>query len=345
LSEFGPTPAEQKHALNEIFDFVPTAANWRFYFDLLNDRYRRREIIHFCRKLEADAADLVTDPAQSVVDNVERLLVKFSAQNGKSEKSWREIISECHDSFANPYQPGAYINFGLQKLDFATGGIKRTNICTIGAETSGGKTALALQVARNSLLNNLAVAFFSLEMSEEELAERMFAIDGGVSMRAMRKRVFSPDAIIRINDSFARMVSWPCFMSRALSLKEIVARTRQLKVRHDLRLAVVDYLQLVESPHQQTREREVAEVSRALKQLAMELDISVVALTQLNDDGRVRESRAIIHDASIYLGISEDIKSNVACDKEIVVVKNRDGRRGIRIPVNFDGDLMTFTEV
>jgi replicative DNA helicase len=101
---------------------------------------------------------------------------------------------------------------------------------------------------------------------------------------------------------------------------------------------------LVDCPHQQTREREVAEVSRTLKQLAMDLDLSVVALTQLNDDGRVRESRTITHDASIFLTINEPDQPKVPCDKEIVVLKNRDGQSGYHIPVNFDGDLMTFTE-
>lgn len=102
-------------------------------------------------------------------------------------------------------------------------------------------------------------------MSEQELADRMFAVDGAISMTAIRKRSFDPDAINRINDSFARMLDWRCFMSRVFSLKEIIARIRQLKVKHDLRLAIVDYLQLVESPHQQTREREVSEVSRTLR--------------------------------------------------------------------------------
>lgn len=77
LIEFGATLADQKQTLAELFDFVPTAANWKYYFDLLTDRYRRREVIRFCRKLETHAADLLSDAAQSVVDNVESLLVRF----------------------------------------------------------------------------------------------------------------------------------------------------------------------------------------------------------------------------------------------------------------------------
>ena len=129
-----------------------------------------------------------------------------------------------------------------------------------------------------------------------------------------------------------------------MSISQIVSRVRLLKVRHNVGLVVVDYLQLISAGIRgSSREREIAEVSRRLRLLAIELGIPVVALSQLNDQGYLRESRAIGHDADTIINIEES-ESDDAFVKDVVLIKNRNGRCGETVKLKFHGEYMTFED-
>jgi replicative DNA helicase len=231
-------------------------------------------------------------------------------------------------------------------LDEFVGGLQGGDVCVIAADTGIGKSALALQVVRaTSLDRGLATALFSLEMPWVQIFERLH-IQSGVAMKALRlgARTESERATIIsttelliqrnnifIEDQFGQDVSGIC------------SRSRYLKSKYDIKLIVVDYLQLVgavAAGREITREREVAAISHRLKTLAHELDIVVLALSQVNDQGLLRESRAIGQDADVVLMILPPESSNQP--HEIQIRKHRNGQSGIYVPVNFHGDQMRF---
>jgi replicative DNA helicase len=150
-----------------------------------------------------------------------------------------------------------------------------------------------------------------------QLIERMLALDGVIPMRSLRTGKLKEEEYSRLRRSAERLKPLPIFIEEAASISEIVSRCRALKIKTGLRLVLIDYLQLV-SPdrtrRESTREQEVASISRALKLLSLELGVSVFSLSRLNDDGRTRESRAIVQDADICLKI---VEPKVALPQEV----------------------------
>jgi replicative DNA helicase len=173
----------------------------------------------------------------------------------------------------------------------------------------------------------------------------MLAADSMTSLRMIRKHILSPNDVTRLTMSANKLVTFPCDIKRSTTITELVNQCRRIKLKTDLCLVVVDYLQLLQpASRERNREREVAEVSQALKFLAMELGLVVVALSQLNDDGYLRESRVIGHDASVIINIHEPDNAGPH-DREIIIQKNRDGQRNVVIPIQFIGEFMQFKEV
>jgi len=175
----------------------------------------------------------------------------------------------------------------------------------------------------------------------------MLASDGQLSMKALRSGFLAGHEFPKLAQSASRISKLPIHFEEGynMNIVEVVSRVRLLKVRHNIGLVVVDYLQLVSLGAKETsREREIAEISRRLRLLALELKIPVVALSQLNDEGRLRESRAIGHDADTVIHI-EDSDSENAFERNIVLKKNRNGQRGETVKLNFYGEFMTFEDV
>jgi replicative DNA helicase len=176
----------------------------------------------------------------------------------------------------------------------------------------------------------------------------MIANSGEISMRSLRTGQLTPQEHKRFGPTVEGLAKLPIFMedSYAFSITRLISRCRQLKTKHELALVVVDYLQLVEGSNKRrndNRQLEVADVSRSLTLMAKELGVAVLALSQLNDNGLLRESRAIGQDADIVLRISTP-DSDDAFRRTIVIEKNRDGQRWKRIPVEFHGQYMCFSD-
>ena len=191
---------------------------------------------------------------------------------------------------------------------------------------------------------------FSLEMSARSLGLRMIANEGReISVRQMRDPAELTDAQIRdAQQTATQLANLPIYFDDDFDfdIDTIVSRCRQLKARHSIELVVIDYLQLIRWPARRrdsTREREVAEVSRRLKEMARELNLVVLSLSQLNDDGLLRESRAIGQDSTIVLIVKTP---NVRRDDEktIEIAKHRDGPRREKITLHFDGPFVRFED-
>jgi len=190
------------------------------------------------------------------------------------------------------------------------------------------------------------VVVFSLEMSPTQVVKRMLSNDGQLSMKTLRSGLLTERDFPKLTQSANRLSKLPihCEEGYNMSISQIVSRVRLLKVRHNVGLVVVDYLQLISAgAREPSREREIAEVSRRLRLLALELGIPVVALSQLNDQGYLRESRAIGHDADTIINIKES-ESEDAFEKEVVLIKNRNGRCGETVKLKFYGEYMTFED-
>jgi replicative DNA helicase len=271
---------------------------------------------------------------------------------GAKELFWQERVSEEIDSIlAGRIKKRYYELSGLHKLDSELGGVFPGDMVVIASETSRGKTALSLQIAGHMALDeqDLKIALFSFEMNAHQITERIISNRSEVRLSAMRycemndrdieklksfKQNTPPGRTIIIEDSFA------------LTVEGVLSRCRRLKNNGELHAVVVDYLQLVNPTNtkSQNRQTDVQEISRNLKLLAGRLGVVVIALSQVNDLGQMRESRAISHDADIILQIRDNDDASGTSEREIEILKNRNGPRGKTVKLHFYGDYTSFSD-
>jgi replicative DNA helicase len=346
-------------ALSELYGFVPTHVNWRFYLERLVDFYRRRSVISEARLLIRKMLDIhgqsYDQSKESVRDMCEKGWLRISQLNEalSVEKMLKEIMVSSLDAIKH-YEAENYLLeiSNLRSLNLALGRLMPGELLVIGAETSQGKTALALNMACHMALGEQRkkVALFSFEMTKQTLVERMLSSGAQVPLRDIRDGELSAEQKVRIDKMIEGIPSERTIVmedSFGLDVAGIVSRCRMLKVTGELDVVIVDYLQLVNPSafsRDSSRQREVAEISRRLKVIAGELQVVVIALSQLNDDGKLRESRAIGQDADIILIISEPKNSDDCFEREIYIDKCRNGQCGQRVKVDFFGEYVSFAD-
>jgi replicative DNA helicase len=340
--------------LNDLFTFVPTASNWRYYAELVLDYYDRRVTIIQCQRLIERMYD-TNDPAAEIVGPmVETILTKLALSIAESEKSFSQLVVETLeeiDARAKEEKNDVLgARFDLSTLDNELGGgVQSGEFCVISGQTSMGKSALALHPILSLARASKSVALFSFEMPATQVVERILAHQGDLSMRTIRTGKFLSGELAKLHLTAKRIRDYLIFVEQnAFDINELVSRCRYLKLRREIGLVVVDYLQLVRPAltrsRETNREREVADISRKLKTLALELKIPVIALSQLNDQGRLRESRAIGQDADIVLKIEESDSDN-AFAVDVLIDKHRGGARNKRVTLEFFGEYMQFREL
>ena len=239
------------------------------------------------------------------------------------------------------------ISSSFTELDHLTSGFQAGELTIIAARPSMGKTALSLNMALNASLNGKRVAFFSIEMSKEQVLKRLLSLTGKIPLSNLRTGQMSSEDWDRLVQAASQLSETQFFIddSSAISPFEIRSRARRLKARHGLDLLIVDYLQLMrlKTPIE-SREREVSEISKLLKSMAKELSLPVIALSQLNRgvEGRtnrrpllsdLRESGSIEQDADVIMMLYRDEYYNTNSDKrgeaELILNKQRNGPTGI----------------
>jgi replicative DNA helicase len=324
--------------LDEVFAFVPTAKNWRWYYDQAFSAHRLRQA-HLAA-LEILKLEDNTDEALAAA---EQALKSIAEPGAKEPVPFRERVRQTEEWIEGlaTSPPQSVVQFGISALDSALLPIERGDQLVLGAETGGGKSALASQLILSSTDKKFAV--FSVEMLSRSLVARMFAAEGRIGFSKLRQGRLTEREAKRFRQAKERLISREIWIEddQPIDIRLISAKCRRFK-RKGLDVVVVDYLQLVApiaGKRDSSREREVAEISRSLKTLALELDVVVIALSQLNDDGRLRESRAIGQDADIVLQIRHGDEGAA-----IHVLKHRNGPRG-SIPVTFDGATLRFSDV
>jgi replicative DNA helicase len=355
------------HALD-----VPSAAR------LVRDCATRRGLIAVLSEALPSAYDEAQEraPAEQIEEVERRLYDLADGVVGDGFKPFSRPLTEALKSAEAAHsRPGgmAGLSTGLRDVDELLGGLHRSDLIILAGRPSMGKSALASNVGFAAASNGGTVGFFSLEMSAEQLATRIVAEQAGVQSEKVRRGQLSTPEMDRVIDAAGRLESLQLFMddTPALSIGGIRTRARRLKRQHGLGLIIIDYLQLIESSKQrraENRVQEVSEITRGLKTLAKELDVPVLALSQLSRavesraDKRpqlsdLRESGSIEQDADVvafiyreeyYLerGAAEDRAklADVAGKAELHVAKQRHGPTGL-VRLTFDGPTTRFSDI
>ncbi len=345
---------------------TPSAANIRAYANIVRERAMLRELISVGSDIAGSAHATDGRDATELVDEAERRVFEIAERGqrrGSGFQPIKKILPDTIDRLDMLSASDSDISglpTGFTELDRMTAGFQRGELIIIAGRPSMGKTSLAVNICENAAIGaGLPVAIFSMEMSAEQLSFRMIGSIGRVNQSNLRRGRFSDEDWSRINSAVAMMADAPIFIddTPALSPTEIRARARRLKREHGLGLVVVDYLQLMQvSGTTENRATEISEISRSLKALAKELDIPVVALSQLNrsveqrTDKRpvmsdLRESGAIEQDADVIVFIYREevydpdtVRKGVA---DIIIAKQRNGPIG-EIRLTFLGEYTKF---
>jgi replicative DNA helicase len=336
--------------LADLWKFVPTAANWRYYLDQVIEMHQRRVGIQELTRLLNAHYDVRSNLHAETVEATERTLTALSMRFVRETKPFKDQVLETIERLEyerlHP-ETVAGVRFGIPDLDRATGGLRGGEKWMIVAPTGEGKTALLMQAALHTALTGGHVAVFNLEMDADQLIRRMLAYLGRVSTERLRTPALLSDLDFpRVTAAAGKLVKCNFHIEpmHQLRVSEMASQCRRLHAKHPLSLIVVDYLQLLLGPSDDpNREREVANMSRRNKLLAGELGVPVLEASQLNDDGRIRESRAPGQDANGILRIVNPGDEEHPRSRFIVTDKQRDGgRAGHRTPVEFLGEYMLF---
>lgn len=351
--------------LAKLLDAVPFAVNAQHYGKIIHDKAALRSLIE---KANAIAKRCFEDrgDVDEIIDYAESSIFEISER--KSRQAFYPIskiilgnIETLEENQGNRSLVTG-VPTGFTQLDNMTSGLQGSDLIILAARPSMGKTALALNIARNAAVNgNVPSAVFSLEMSKEQLSLRMLCSEASIDSSRLRGGFFSMDDWHRLTDAAGTLSEAPIYIddSPNLSAMEIRAKSRRLKMDKNIGLIIIDYLQLMQGKAgTERRDLEISDISRSLKALAKELDIPVLALSQLNrmleqrNDKRprlsdLRESGALEQDADVVAFIYRDEVYNKDENNpnrgiaEIILAKQRNGPTG-DVPLTFLGAYTRF---
>ncbi|MEX0736504.1 MAG: replicative DNA helicase [Bacteroidota bacterium] len=344
-----------EYYLTELTTKVTSSANIEYHAHIVLEKALMRQLIVSSSDVISrayneteDALDLLDEAEQKIFQISEQRMKKSFVTMNTAVHSTMEMIESIHGKHSGVTGvPSAFT-----EVDNYTGGFQKSDLIIVAGRPSQGKTAFVLSVARNaSIIHDVPVGFFSLEMSSQQLVLRLICAEARVDAHSVRTGRLPEDEWRKLSTSVGKLYKAKIFIddTPALSVLEIRAKARRLKAEHNVGMIVVDYLQLMQGPkNAQSREQEISTISRSLKALAKEINIPVIALSQLNravearGDKRpvladLRESGAIEQDADVVLFVHRPEMYNIMSDDnnestegiaEIIVGKQRNGPTG-----------------
>jgi replicative DNA helicase len=343
--------------LSELVDNVASAANIAYYAKIIKEKAVKRSVIGAASKM-LDAAYSPEKSTEEAINDAQQVILSLSMTGSKRHiQTAREIAKKTFAVIEERSKRGdslTGLSTGLRKLDELTLGLQKGELLIIAARPGEGKTALAIGIARHTAQEGTPVFFYSAEMPSETLMIRMFSGATGIDSHQLRRGSLFGSSWGSLARAAESIGSIPLFIDDGSDLTptELRATVRRLKREHGIGLLIVDYMQLMKANGRyETREREVAEISRTLKGIARELNIPVIGLSQLNrnienrPDKRpllsdLRESGAIEQDADVIAFIYRNKTDGTA---EINIAKHRNGPTG-QIRVRFSG-TQTFEDL
>lgn len=299
--------------VSEIFTYLPTATNAAHYIDILREKLALRKLIEVCTR-QAERAYQEQDEPEALVEETKKLLAEISLADSAKHRSLPELLTDAVNRIQMAQEKRSGLMTGLDALDRACGPWLPGNFIVIAGETGGGKSALATNICENVAIAGSRVALFSLEMSPDEVTDRILASQGRLNIRGlMMNPPITEMEMAKVMSALGRLSKARIeIVQNAFTLPQIIAKARKFHAESLLSLVVVDYIQLVGGNRSRgdNRELEVAGVSRGLKKLAVDLGCVVIGLSQLNEQGKLRESRAIGQDANVVLSIEKSDKED-----------------------------------
>lgn len=360
--------------LSQLTSRVASAAHIEFHARIIVQKYIQRELIRVCTDIQYKAYDDATDVAD-LVDLAQKSVFEIAEGNIKKETTAINLlIDEAIKGIeiAGKRADGlSGIPSGFTALDEITSGWQPSDLVIVAARPSMGKTAFVLSMARNMAVDfNQPIAVFSLEMSSVQLVNRLISSETELGSEKIRNGRLSDDEWKQLHAKISKLMKAPIYVddTPALSIFELRAKCRRLQQRHGIKLLIIDYLQLMTagSDMRGNREQEVSTISRQLKIIAKELNIPVIALSQLNRGveqrtgehkkpmlSDLRESGAIEQDADMVLfihrperyGMLEDAEGrSMRGIAEIIIAKHRNGAVG-EVQLRFRNELAQFTNL
>ncbi|WP_236913443.1 replicative DNA helicase [Clostridium sp. Cult1] len=337
--------------LAELSGGVAITSNVKYYCDIVEEKSILRRLIKSCDDIMAKSYE-GSEEVNSIIEEAEKNI--FDITQGRHREGFAPIKQVLLDSFTKIEEMAAHqgeltgLTTGFIDIDQKLSGMQSSDLILLAARPSMGKTALGINIATNSAIKaDASVAIFSLEMSKEQLVQRMISSVSHVDLQKIISGKLDEDEWIRIIDAMGPLSQAKIFIddTAGISLTEMKAKCRRLKIEKGLDLVVIDYLQLMQSDgRQENRQQEISAISRGLKALAKEMDCPVIALSQLSrapelrSDHRpilsdLRESGAIEQDADVVLFLYRDEYYHEDSDKknigEVIIAKHRNGPTGI----------------
>ncbi|MFH0912681.1 MAG: replicative DNA helicase [Candidatus Omnitrophota bacterium] len=336
--------------LTLLVNSVPTAANIRHYVSIVKEKGILRALINSATKIVSLCYESEGN-VDEVVDSAEKFI--FEVANRRPQSNFmhlKEIIKDSIETIDRLYQKKAHVTgipTGYIDFDSKTSGLQPSDLIVIAGRPSMGKSALVLGIGEYAgVIEKIPTAFFSLEMSKEQLVQRMLCAHARVDAHKVRTGYLSSSDWPRLTAAAGKLSEAPIFIddSPAISVMELRAKARRLKAHHNIQLLVLDYLQLMRGSGKiENRQQEISDISRSLKALARELNITVVAISQLSravesrTDHRpqlsdLRESGAIEQDADVVVLILREEYYNPRPENEgiaeVIIAKQRNGPVG-----------------
>jgi replicative DNA helicase len=344
--------------LSSLINTIPTAANVKYHSNIVRERALLRGLLRSANDIAGKVYENNLD-AEDLVDYAEKSIFDISDKRVKASfVTLKEVIKDSFEMIEHLYDKKEAVTgvpSGFKDLDDLTTGFQKGDLIVIGGRPSMGKTAFSLNVAQHvGLEMKEPVAIFSLEMSKEQLALRMLCSEAMVNSNSIRKGFIKKEDWHKLTSAASNLTGAPIFIddSSAITVLELRAKARRLKMEHGLSLVIVDYLQLMKGKGSfERREQEISDISRSLKGLAKELHVPVIAVSQLNRSvesrrppkpmlADLRESGAIEQDADVILFLYRDEVYNKdnpgnKGKAEVDIAKQRNGPAGVTVNLSY----------
>ncbi len=354
--------------LANLPDMAPTSANVDKYIKIVEEKSMLRSLIQTANEIIALGYD-PTEEVETIMDQAEKRI--FDVMQKKNQKGYSSIKDILVDTFAgleklyNQKQHITGVPTGFSDLDYKTAGLHESDLVLIAARPAMGKSAFALNIATNAAVRaNIPVAIFSLEMSKEQMVNRILCSEAMVDSNKIRTGKIDDEDWMKLAGALGPLSESGIYIddTPGISIMEIRAKCRKMKLEKNIGLVIIDYLQLVQGSNSKrvgSREQEISEISRSLKILAKEINVPVIALSQLSrapeqrPDHRpmlsdLRESGAIEQDADIVMFLYRDDYYNQESEKknvaEVIIAKHRSGSTGT-VELLWLGNYTKFTNI
>lgn len=331
-------------------NLVGSAANIEYYANIVAEKALARNLISTCTELTTEAYDGQKE-TEALLEDAERRILQLSDTKNRGDfASVGAVVEVTLDKITKLYENKAGLTglpTGFRDLDRMTSGLQPSDLILVAARPSMGKTAFTLNIAQNvGVRQHKTVAFFSLEMSQEQLVQRLLCQIAHIDSQKLRTgQLNSDEEWTRLTDACDKLYESPIYIddTPGISVAEMRSKARRLKSEHGLDLIIVDYLQLMQGRNAESRQQEISEISRSLKALARELKVPLIALSQLSrsvesrQDKRpmlsdLRESGALEQDADIvsflYREDYYDKETENQHITEVILAKHRNGPVG-----------------